>query len=320
MSRISWPVVAVVLVLIAPAFFAIAQTGVKKRAKPPRFEDAEFDGTFFKNVFDHTVGKRPRNLAAAPPQQGNGNSNGNGGTNEATAPTAKGAWTQWISATSLEDEIKSLKLQTDKDVTTPTKFRSGGYKECRKSFSVAAMVFAIINEYDSDVRWKKESPGARDLFARAAGNCKVGSTQAFMEAKNRKADLQDLIGGGSFADESQDPSTQWHNICDRSPLMQRLETAVNKKLKPWTANKGDFNANIEAVFHEAEMVALIGEVLTKEGMENGDDEDYAAFSITMRDAARKIIDACKDKDAAAASKAVGTITQSCSECHENYRG
>jgi cytochrome c556 len=317
MKRISWPVIAVILVLVGPALFVLAQTSVKKRAKPPRFDDSEFDGTFFKNVFDNTVGKRPANLRAAPPRPG---PVGNGNPNQATAPTGKGVWTQYISTTTLENEIKAIKLQTDVDVTTPTKFRSGGFKECRKSFSVAAMVFAIINEYDGDIRWKKESPGARDLFARAAGNCKVGSAQAFNEAKNRKTDLQDLIGGGAFAGESQDPTTRWQKICDRSPLMQRLEVAVDKKLKPWTASKSEFTANIGAAVHEAEMVALIGEVLTKEGMEEADDEDYAAFARTMRDAARKIIDACNDKDIDAASKAVGTITQSCSACHEDYRG
>ncbi len=182
------------------------------------------------------------------------------------------------------------------------------------------MLFSIVGEYDGDVRWKKQGPIARDLFARTAANAKVGTPQVYKEAKMRRDDLTDLVGGNSLSGEAGEAAADWSQVCDRAPLMKHLEISQQERLMPWTASAGEFKNKAEELTHEAELLAAISEVLVKEGMEDGDDEDYAAFCTKMKDAALEIISAVKTGDQEAASKAVGAIGQACDECHENYRG
>lgn len=115
-------------------------------------------------------------------------------------------------------------------------------------------------------------------------------------------------------------AAKWVTVCDRSPLMQRLEYAIQQNLQPMTASKSEFAAQSDVILHEAEMVAVMAEVLCKAGMEDADDDTYTGFSQRMKKSARDIVDAVKLNNDEAARKAVGEINKACSECHENYRG
>lgn len=307
------------LVLLVPAT-VFAQKPPKERAKPPVFNQAEIDSTFFPDLFNGNVlvGSRPQNLSvSATPNVQTPVPNGN---SPAASPSAAGRWTDIISATTIEDEVKALKLKVDADVTTPTQFASRGYKRCRKNFSTLALMFAIAGEYDGDVRWKEDAPGARDLFYRSAQNSKVGTSQAYNEAKLRKQDLQDLVGGAAFSGKEGTPAADWSQVADRSPLMQRLVSGFDDRLKPMLASQSEFKENSETVFHEAEIVAAISEALMQQGMPDGEDEDYKAFCKQMKEAARSIADAVKLDNYSQASSAAGDISKACSECHEIYRG
>ncbi len=291
----------------------------KLRAKPPEFNPDDFEGVFFSNLFEEgLVGKRPDKIQRKPPQ-GNGPRPGPNEGPGNVGSSAEYAWSKIISASTLEDEVKSLKLKVDQDVTTPAKFAGRGYKASRKNFSTLALVFAIVGEYDGDVRWKEDAPLARDYFARAAANCKVGSQQAFNEAKLRKQDLQDLIGGSSLSGTVTPAAAKWDTVVDRNPLMQRLESAIQDKLQPMTASKSEFSANNDQVLHEAEFVAAISEVLLMDGMDDADDQDYLDYTKRMKQAALEVVAAVKTNDHNKATSAVGRINKSCSECHETYR-
>jgi hypothetical protein len=318
-------VIAAVAIAAAYTFKRAEAEGPKKvrRAKPPEFTETGGRNVFFDDVFkDALVGERPQNFGQAVVSRPNTGTNGGGTGSSTTSGGSDGlyAWSKVISAAAIENEIKTLKLSVDKDISTPTKFSSSGFKKARKNFSILAMLFAITAEYDGEVRWKKDAHNLRDLFARAAGNAKVGTIQAYNEAKLRKLDLQDVVGGGSItvAKESE-PKADWSRVVDRSPLMMRLELAQQGKMAPWTANEGEFKANKEQLVHEANLVAAIGEVLIQEGMEDGDEDDYAAFAKSMRDAALQIVSAAKVDNYDLARKSVGAIGQSCSLCHDDWR-
>jgi hypothetical protein len=183
-----------------------------------------------------------------------------------------------------------------------------------------AVLFGIAGEFDGEVRWKKDSPAARDVFARTAANSKVGTSQVFQEAKLRKAELQDLIGGSSpYQGKDADAKAAWKNVCDRSPLMQHMERIYEPELKPLLANKGQFLANIDKVTHDAEIIAAIGAVLAKEGMEEADSDEYKVFCVKLQKAAREIVDAAKIKNFDAASSAGAVISKTCDGCHEGRR-
>jgi hypothetical protein len=322
MSAYRWAVAAyLTLILLVSASWVVAQTKTKgpiRRAQPPKFSKAD---PFFDDAFATALqGERPDNLGKGG---GGKTSAGNSGTpasaGTGTNDNAGSGWAAIISPTALEDEIKAQKLMADANVTTPSEFAGSGYKNARRDFTVAAMVFGIIGEYDGDVRWKKEAPTERDVFARTAANAKVGTTGVYNEAKLRKADLGDLIGGQSPALKDAEPKAKWGELINRTPLMQRLDISRDTKIKAWTASAGDFKDNVDKLAHEAQIFAAIGTVLQKDGLESADDAEYRKFATMLATGGKELAAACKEKNLDNAGKAANLIVNSCEKCHEVYR-
>ncbi len=309
--------ISIILVLFC-GLMLDAQRRVEKvkRAKLPQASASNPDSPFFDNAFDKLKGVRTISSGVVASKNG-----GSSATDNSSAPGASKtfAWSAMISPETIEDEVKSLKLKIDMDVNQPSAFAGRGYQKARGHFSMMAALFGIINEYDQDVRWKKDSQKARDLFARTAANCKVGSTQAYNDAKARKLELQDLLSGSGLVTEASAPPAPWDKVIDRSPLMKRLEWSHQTKLQPFTASKTEFTGNVEELLHQAQIVAVLSEILLKEGMEDADDEDYAGYAQRMKKAALEIVDAVKLNNDEAARKAAGEISKACAECHEGYR-
>ena len=135
--------------------------------------------------------------------------------------TTGAGWSKLIDAETIETEIKRLAQEVAKDVTTPGAFKGGGYKDCRRHFSVLAVLFAVAGEYDGEVRWQDVAAALRDVFARAGHNCKVGTDQTFQEATQRKQDLADLSAARGRKRPTAERKADWAEVADRPPLMQR---------------------------------------------------------------------------------------------------
>ncbi|MCA9138256.1 MAG: cytochrome c [Planctomycetales bacterium] len=309
-------VFAVAGLLTAGAPFFSAR-GEDKRAPAPKFSANSTKGIFFDSVKDAVRGERPtlQSLRKKTPVQV--------ATTDATpgggeAVTGSGPWDKMITATSIEDEIKRVKLHYDSVVTQPGAFKSGGYEDARRDLMVMSSLFAIISEYGGDVRWKKDAAVARDLFGRTAFNCNAGSTQVFNEASARKDDLQDLISGTGLREGKAQESNDWASIADRTPLMEYADV-LKEQLRRATSSADDVKAEPNDVRRPAELIAVLGKILVQEGMDEADDADYVAFSEKMTKASRSVITALERDDYDAIGKAVGAVTQSCDDCHGTYR-
>ena len=293
---------------------------VIKRVKPPTFDPDDTRGVFFNNVFADgaLVGSRPADLGQPLGIAGTGG--GNAPSNGDAGSGGNFAWKAIISAEVIEDEIKKISTHLDQTITTPNKFAGGGYQEARLDFSMLAMLYGISSEYDGDVRWKEDAPELRDLFVRAAQGAKVGSQQAYSQSKIAKQSLADLVRGTKFIpDKESEPQTIWAEAGFRNPLMQRLDLSRDKRIKPAVANPVEFKSKQDELKHEANIIAAIGEVLTKEGMEYADEEDFADQAKRMKKAAHDVLAAIDLGNYEQAVAGVGEISLSCDACHENYR-
>ncbi len=308
---------AVVVTLLLAIPHALAD---EPRAPAPTFSSDDTRGVFFENVADAFRGGRPSLSAirksadaavatatASSTSSGAGDSGGSGGK-----------WAKVISPASLEDEIKRVRLHYDGVVTTPGAFNGGGYQDARLDLSILATLFAIISQYGGEVRWKDQAAAARDLLARTAFNCKAGSTQVYNEAKLRKADLQDLVSGSGLANRDAEAENDWSAIVDRSPMMEYAE-ALTESLKGVTNNEGAIKSNKDQVRRESELLTALGVVFVQEGLDDWDDEDYAALSKKFSEAAAGVTAALERGDFDAVRQGVGAINQSCDACHEQYR-
>src|SRR5262245_27869822 len=315
-------IVAIWLIFI-PMAWVLAQTKAKgpvKRAHPVK----RASDTFYADAFkEGLVGERPADLGqpassvVAAPTTGSAGSAAAAGSGTATAGSG---WSVLISAATIEDTVKAVKQQVDKNVTTLSDFKGKGHKLARRDYTLLATLFAIAGEYEGDVRWKKDAPAARDAFARSAANFKVATDQAYSEAKSRKEELNEMISGSSpFAGKSAEAKAPWPQVAGRAPLMQFLESAWEPRLKPLLSDKGQFTANSDKVLRDAELFAAIGEVLAKDGMADAEAAEYKDFCNRLKTGAKEIIDAVKQKSFDQAAKASSTISKACAECHENYR-
>lgn len=293
----------------------------ERRAKPPKFNDATTNIIFFKDVFAEALqGDRPAALGqSARMPAGTAPAVTNGGEDASASGGEGEQWSKIISAQTIQDEVKRINSQLLDTVQNVRKFNGGGFEDARRDFTELAMLFQIIAQYDGDVRWKEYALTARDMFARAGFNSKVGTDNSFNEAKNRSQDLEELVRGGSLATSDADPTASWEVIADRPPLMQRLDVGFHQRVKKMTADAGEFNSNAEDILHEAEIIAAIGHAMAQEGFEYHDDEDYVGYCEAMQKAALDVVQAVKNNNPEAGRLASGEILKACDSCHEGYR-
>ena len=316
-----------IAILILPGLALLAQTKAPKavkRATPPKFGKSE---TFYADAFkEGLVGERPADLSKATGGVPTAANTGvaNVPSSSPLAGSSAGAvgsgWSSLISAATIEDTIKGLKLQVDKEVTTLSDFKGKGHKLARRDYTLLSMLFGIAGEYEGDVRWKKDAAVARDAFARSAANFKVATDQAYNEAKARKEELSELLGGSSpFGGKAAEAKAAWGQVAARDALMQFIGPTWDDRLKPALAEKGQFNSSSDKILRDAELFAAIGEVLAQEGMKDAGDSDYKVHCHKLRDGAKQIIDAVKSKNYDEAVKGSAAVGKACTECHENYR-
>ena len=301
MKRILIPV-ALLMVLVSIAVTGAAQKSLQPRrvrARPPKFEQEDVSRVFFDDLFERLVGARPttpRNSSTPKAVTTPAETPGSMPRERPGSTTGTDAWSQIITATTLEDEIKLLKLNVDKTVTTPSSFAGLGHKTARLDFTLLAMLFAIVDQFDGDVRWKDNAPLARDLFARTALNLKAGgSIQVYNESKKRKQDLDDLVRGSRLQGTGKD-ETVWNEAVDRSSLMSLLESRFEANLKRWTSNSAEIRSHEAAIVREAELTAAIGAVLHSEGMDDADDDDYRPLAEMLKRGGIDLARAAKVQD------------------------
>jgi hypothetical protein len=293
-----------------------------RRAAAPTTWDTLVQRAFESDAFAILEGPRPTlgtaRVAGGPAARAAEPASAAGGPPD--VPAGDGfKWSGLVSADTLTDEIKDIKSVLVAACSKPGDFKGGGYEKARKGFSAIALAFAVIAAYDQDVRWQKDATTARDLFARAGFNCKVGTDQSFAEAKLRLDDLQALLDGNApKAKAERENDFLWSQVAARPALMSRLEEA-EAAIRPAIASKANFGTQLDQFMHAVEIVAVIGEVIIKPDYEYHDDDTYAEYAVEMRDAAVAARAAAERKDYEAARAAIGRLEKSCSACHGDYR-
>jgi hypothetical protein len=294
------------------------RSGRPKRARPPTFDQRTKD-TFFEDADQALVGPRPKYGAGGktPAVASSGK-----GKETSTTDAASGGygWSKIISPETIEDEVKSIAKTLGQVVTTPQQFAGGANKVANIHFSTLAVLFGIIAEYDGEVRWKKVAPGARSLFAKAGFGSRVSSPEAYNQARNTKQSLDELISGGTIQTPAAETKAKWKDeVAYRPPLMQRLKMAHEDRLLPWTASPGEFRKHGDEVLREAELLAALADVISREGYEYADDDTYLDYCKRLKQGGLDVAAAVRQKNADAARKAAGEISKACAACHDGYR-
>jgi ribosomal protein S30 len=286
-----------------------------RRARPPQFSQTVTD-VFFPDANQKLVGPRPTAgaaKAAAAPQTPQPSA-----TAEA-APAGSETWSNLISAEAVEDEIKARQVLLAKAVQNATRFKSGENQQARTELGILATMLAIVAQYDGNIRWQRDAAALRDVLARAGSNCKVASDASYQEAAHRAEELQNLIRGDTPPLPAASATVEWPRLADRSELMKRLEQAEQQAIGPAVASEAAFKKNADRLLHDAQIVAALADVITREGFEYADDETYLQHARAMREQAKLLRDAALQGNYPQARQAAGALGQTCTNCHEGYR-
>lgn len=283
-----------------------------KRAKPPVWTREVLD-VFFEDARKQLVGDRPAaNAAQAPKEMKTAGS-------EPSASGGKFSWSKVIDGDTLAAEVKRLTTALAEPLANPAKFKAGGYKLCRAAFSELAVLFAVIGDYDGDVRFKQDAGALCDGLARAGRNCKAATDQTFAEAAAQKTALDDLVRG-EHAGGKAAPLEKWSALADRELLMKRMEQSMQERITPAMGNAKEFSKHAGDMKQEAELLAMFAEVIQREGYDYWEDEGFRGYAKSLGAAASDLSKAARESNYDAARAAMGNMGQACSKCHEDYRG
>lgn len=299
------------------AVMAQARFGEKQLAERPKFSD-EQRSVFFPDarleLGPGEPGRQPVADSKPAPMPTK--------PKETATKTDDATWSGMVSGEAIEDEIKSYVPAVAEHTRSLNAFKSGGYQEIRDSYSVLAVLFGVIAQYDGQVRWKDEAAGMRAALSRAGFNCKVATDASFKESKLRGEDLATLVRGGfpELPEAATLPEDGWASVSDRPPLMKRMEQSQRGRLNVWTSNAGEFESNFDELLQEANLLRLMTEVIRDPSYEFAEDELYLEYVDAMQTHCDVLIEAIEQDRFEDAQSAVRMINQQCDNCHGDYRG
>ena len=285
------------------------QTRSIKRVAKPTFEKDAGDGVFFENVFrDALVGERP----AVP------SANSRGSRDAGIDDSAGKIWSRVITAATLEDEVKSLQQDISRDLTTVSRFRSDHVK-IQKAFEQLSLIFAVIREYDAQIRWKADAAVAQKSFETATVAARSGDEQGFASSKRSLGDLVQLVRGDRFPGKAKPPeSLDWSAVVGHAAVMRRLQV-LQDEVKAGSSSESEFKKQQPKLVHSAELIALLAETVQQPDMDYADDEGYTAYAQQMQSAAMAAAKASRNNNFEKLSNAASAVGQSCADCHGDYR-
>lgn len=316
--------IALVWVCLAPVLAAAKKPAARRRtapqAPPPaRWDQATLD-RFFEDV-PAALGPRPvvadmHPAAGEPSGSVQDSKPSNADSNEDGSAVA---WSKTISAEALEDEIKAVQASLGECLKTASKFKSSGFRTARQNFSWLVVLLDVVGRYDGEVRWRDSALALRDGASRAGRNCKAASDGTFKEAKQRAAELVDMLRGQRPDAAEKPAAVGWPELVDRAPLMQRLETALRERLNAWTGSESEFQSHRDETVHEAQAAALLARVIAHADYEFATEDTYQAEAQSLAAAADALIAAAEANDFERAQAAARQATKSCDNCHTNFR-
>jgi hypothetical protein len=317
-AAVSRPNCLFVGLIVCCAAAVLGQEIEVRRARPPKWDRVP-TGVFFKDAFTEGLrGERPASLnRRGAPDTPSAAAITPGASSSAAVASAD--WSRLISAATLEDELKAIQRRMELAVANEGQFKAQGFAELRPHLGTAAIVFAIIEQFDRPVRWQQDAATARDRFSRVAQNAKAGSSQVVREVQQRQQDLMDLIRGSRLAGSGGQTPMVWPDVADRKLIMQRTDQSMQQTLAPAVASDAQWRKQKSDVFRESELVAALSFALQQAEMPDASDSQYDELSERLQRAALDLRTSVQQDDRDAARRALGEMKNSCIACHEIFR-
>jgi cytochrome c556 len=98
-----------------------------------------------------------------------------------------------------------------------------------------------------------------------------------------------------------------------------MEEAGQTHITPWTASSNDFKANKDKLVHEAQLLAIMAQVIKDPSYEYGQDAKFVQFAEDLVNACIDIADGAKTDNYDKVRTAAGAMSKACNNCHGEFR-
>ncbi|MCA9036882.1 MAG: hypothetical protein KDA91_17225 [Planctomycetaceae bacterium] len=239
---------------------------------------------------------------------------------EAPVEVSGGAagWGDLISATDLDDEVKTVRNFLNENLQSVGNFNSSMLMIPPKAATIGVLAGVAMQHPDA-ITWKDDANYVRDIAKQMnASTLQRGAKDqrrilALYEAmsdtlnRSRPADLAEPPEGDTFAD-----------VSEMRLVMMRMEEA-EKRMRTEAGSESSFGTNKDMVRHEASILATMTRAITQSGYGYEDDPEFVKFAEAIVDASIAIREASESGDFATYELSLSRISTNCQACHSQYK-
>ncbi len=232
-------------------------------------------------------------------------------------------WSKLATAATLEKEVERNVAANDEHLASASVFSSKGYKKIKDNHSMLAVWLNVLSEFDGPSKMKDSAAAVRDLastvpLALAASEDGKPDDAMFGKSKAANEAAAKLVKGDKIDGPAK--ARPWREVAVYNSVMKRMEAAQDARIRGWTANAEEFNKNLPELEHEAQLLAIMCEVILDKGTsDNAGNEDYQGWGKKLEQGCIDLVAAVKAKDHAKAQVLAANIAKQCADCHSGYR-
>ena len=227
-------------------------------------------------------------------------------------------WKDLISGDDLQEEVKQIRIALKNSMQGPGQYNAH-YKEIQVEGAVLAGLAAIALKHPDPPSWKAKAKFVRDAASDVASKSKGLGQKAFEDTQKPYEKVDALLSGNSPADlgESAD-DVPFSEVANRKGLMTRMEQA-DQWMRSNVTNDSVLKKEAEKVGHESAVLAALSKIISSEGYDSADEDDYKGFAKKMIEASLDINKAAKSGDLNGFNDAMSRVKKQCDGCHLGYR-
>jgi len=251
-----------------------------------------------------------------------------GGEPETTEPQQPAAaaggvvsWEKVIPAERVKGEMKSIRLQLQKRLTTLASYNSS-YLEIPVFGATLALLAEVARRHPDDIAWKENSRYIRTLGAEMVEVCSSSSARgrkSYDQVNGAFLKICDILDNNAPAELPEaEEEADLLDVADMGYLMKRLKRGME-----WMQNNAGsedaFKENAELAQREVSVIATIGQAFADESYGYSDDEEFTGHTFEMRDTATEMSGAVEGGDFGTFDELRSKVDQKCTQCHMTYR-